>query len=84
MIPWCVLCAWHAIGGLALLILWTKKFSPLDNNNILSPVWIYNAWKLNYFGTGVVCLILNLLCPVLSILWWFCKLVKFICTVGRR
>lgn len=84
MIPWYMLIIWHAIGGLVLLILWTKKFSPLDDNNILSPVWIYNAWKLNYFGTGIVCLSLNLLCPAWSIFWWFCKFVKFICTVGRR
>ena len=86
MMPWyiIVLLVWHIFGGLFLLIVWVNKLRPCDDNNLLSPVWIYDEWELNYFGTGVVCLIFNLLCPIFSVFWWSCKFIKFICTVGRR
>jgi hypothetical protein len=79
-----VLLVWNVLGGLLLLKLWVDTFKPQDSNNILSPIWIYSEWKLNYFGAGIVCLIFNLLCPTFSIILWFCKFTKFICTVGRR
>ncbi len=86
MMPWyiIVLLVWHIFGGLFLLIFWVNKLRPCDDNNVLSPVWIYDEWELNYLGTGVVCLIFNLLCPIFSAFWWSCKFIKFICTVGRK
>lgn len=85
MIPWyiTVLIIWHIYGGLFLMILWVNKFRLLDDNNLLSPIWIYDEWELNYFGTALICLIFNLLCPAFSIIWWFYKFIKFICTAGR-
>lgn len=86
MIPWYITVPiiWNVLGGIILLILWVNARGLFKNNNILSPVWIYNEWKLNYFGTGLVCLIFNLLCPIVSIIVWFCIFLKFICTVGRK
>lgn len=86
MYPWYITVPiiWNVLGGLFLLILWVNALSPFGDNNILSPVWIYDEWNLNYFGTGLVCLIFNLLCPIVSIIVWFCIFLKFICTVGRK
>lgn len=46
----------------------------------LNPIWIYRNYKVNFFGTAVICVLYNLICPVASICYWFYKL----CTVGRR
>lgn len=51
-----------------------------DGLNFLRPDIIYHNTKLNYFGTGVVCLALNLFFLPMTLCYWFCKL----CTVGRR
>lgn len=48
--------------------------------NFLRPDIIYHNTKLNYFGVGVVCLVLNLFFLPLALCYWFYK----ICTVGRR
>ena len=85
--PWYVTVPviWNVAGGVFLLILWGNLYSNYSpSNNILSPVWIYDKFKLNYFGTGLLCLIFNLICPVLSVIVWFCIFIKFICTVGRK
>lgn len=86
MFPWYITVPiiWNVSGGIFLLILWVNALRPFGNNNILSPVWIYDEWNLNYFGTGLVCLIFNPLCPIASIIVWFCIFLKFICTVGRK
>lgn len=46
----------------------------------LSPFWIYHNYEVNFFGTAVVCIIYNLICPMASVCYWFYKL----CTVGRK
>ena len=46
----------------------------------LRPDIIYHNTKLNYFGVGVVCLVLNLFFLPIALCYWFYKL----CTVGRR
>ena len=76
--------AWNVLGALFMTILTANLSRPGYLDNILSPIWIYNAWRLNYFGTGLVCILLNLLCPVWTILVWGFKFLNFICTVGRR
>lgn len=42
-------------------------------------IWIRYC-NINIFGCIVLTIILNLLCPIVSIFYWFRKL----CTVGRR
>ena len=46
----------------------------------LQPNVIYYNTKLNYFGVGVVCLVLNLFFLPTALCYWFYKL----CTVGRK
>lgn len=52
----------------------------VDGLNFFRPDIIYHNTKLNYFGVGVVCLVLNLLFLPAALCYWFYKL----CTVGRR
>ena len=78
------LIVWQIVGGVILLLIWTNRYHALStSNNILSPFWIYDEWNLNWFGATITCLLFNLLCPVASIIVWFCKFIKFIFTVGR-
>ena len=46
----------------------------------LNPLEVYKNYRVNYFGCFVVVLFFNLLCPLISISYWFYKL----CTVGRK
>ena len=46
----------------------------------LNPIYIYKDRRVNWFGAFVVALIMNALCPVVSVVYWFSKL----CTVGRK
>jgi hypothetical protein len=71
-----IIIIWNFIGGLLMLII-------VANNNfseVLSPKYIHNYFKVNWFGAIIISISRNLLCPVLSICVWFYKL----CTIGRR
>lgn len=46
----------------------------------LNPIYIYEDHRVNWFGAFVVALIMNAICPVVSVVYWFSKL----CTVGRK
>lgn len=74
--------AWNTLG----LVIWAvaatnnTKLQRADLLEWLNPIWIYRNYKVNFFGTFVICVVYNLFCPVASICYWFYKL----CTVGRR
>ena len=55
-----------------------------DDYSLLNPLDIYALWDVNYFGCALLAIIFNLLCPALTILYWFSKFMHFICTIGRR
>ena len=54
------------------------------NTCLLNPRDVYNEFEVNYFGCGLIVLFANLCCPILSLVYWLCKFIKFICTVGRK
>ena len=79
-----ILFAWNAIGfviyaGIQLHATWN-----INDYQLLNPCEIYDLWNVNYFGCVILTLIFNLLCPIWTIIYWFVKFMKFICTVGRR
>lgn len=79
-----ILFMWNIFGfviyaGIQLNATWNT-----DDYQLLNPREIYELWDVNYFGCVLLTLIFNLLCPIWSIIYWFSKLMKFICTVGRR
>lgn len=46
----------------------------------LNPIYIYRNTNCNILGCILLTLLVNLLCPILSICYWVYKL----CTVGRK
>ena len=73
---------WHAVGLMIIVLIKFKSkiIGGCTNTDFLYPVWIYKNCKVNWFGTIIVCLFFNILCPIISIGTWFYKL----CTVGRK
>lgn len=74
---------WNAIGFFILCVVAIECSSVLSRAKgleFVNPCWIYKNYRVNYFGTMVVSLIYNLVCPIASICYWFYKL----CTVGRK
>lgn len=47
--------------------------------SFVNPVVIYNHIRVNWFGAIVICVLVNVLLPTISIPYWIYKLV----TVGR-
>ena len=75
-----ILVVWIVFGGLF-------SFLPYDNYSLfgsfvyLNPLFLYDHHsKLNWFGVICLALLYNLLCPLITIPYWFYKL----CTVGRK
>lgn len=77
-----ILFYWSILGFLALitLILKVHFIGDCPNCDFFMPTYIYKHCKVNWFGAAVLCLFINILCPVWSIGFWFYKL----CTVGRK
>lgn len=76
---------YHIIGFVTLCYYETK--SRVYDGNVfvcyLSPVWLYQNYRINYFGCLVLTVLFNIACPLLSIIYWACKLIKWLFTVGR-
>ena len=51
-----------------------------DGCSAVNPLWIYEHYKVNWFGAMWLCIFYHLLAPVYAICYWFYKL----CTIGRR
>lgn len=79
-----ILFAWNLIGCLVYVGIQLEATHDFIPYVLLNPCDIYDIWKVNYFGCGLLTIIFNLLCPVLTIIYWVYKLIYFICTVGRR
>lgn len=87
----CIFILWSIIGfGVWLVVAMNIQSKSLHGRNkgvlcktsrfeFLDPRYIYKYNRVNYFGAAMVCLLYNLICPLMSIIYWFYKL----CTVGR-
>lgn len=76
----------HHIVGIFTLCYYETKSRVYDDNIFacyLSPVWLYQNYKINYFGCLVLTVLFNIACPLLSIIYWICKLIRWLFTVGR-
>ena len=56
------------------------EMNGIEGLEYLNPTWLYQNFRVNYFGTVLLTVFHNLLCPVGSVYYWS----KKICTVGRN
>lgn len=68
-----VLFIWSLVGAMLLAMVDQQEA------NFINPMWIYQNVNVNMFGTLILTVLFNLICPIYSIGYWFYKL----CTVGR-
>lgn len=73
-----LLVIWNAVGLFILGM--SSRIGYMLEVDRLNPLYIYKDRRVNWFGALVVALIMNALCPIVSIIYWFIKL----CTVGRK
>ena len=71
--------AWNIIGFIVLLLIPYSRDAS-DFKEMFSPKSIYENAEVNWFGCIVLTIFFNLLCPVLSGIYWF----YWLCTVGRN
>lgn len=69
---------WSLFGLIIYAVLLGEKEINLFDS--LNPIYIYRTYQVNIFGTIMLFIVFNLICPVGTIMYWFYKL----CTVGRR
>ena len=80
-----ILAIWNIAGSLVLAFVIIKfSINHAEYRSILRPDVIYKAYKVNYFGCMMITLLINLICPVISIGYWICNFIYFIFTVGRK
>lgn len=72
------ICGFWNLLGLLFLCIFCTEMGNIEWEN-LNPKHIYERFCVNWFGAIFLTLIINLLCPLVSIIYWFYKL----CTVGR-
>ena len=77
------LVVWNVMGFFILLPIILKENNYWDQYiemNTLNPIYIYEHTSCNIFGTICLTILVNFLCPIVSICYWFYKL----CTIGRK
>lgn len=79
-----ILFVWNVAGLVILAVLWAHLGNLFDKKSLLHPSWLHRKFHINYFGCGLLTLIFNLLCPIVTIIHWICEFFYFICTVGRE
>ena len=70
-----ILLVWHMFGGILL------AFTTIENESCYEafhPKGIYKHHKVNRFGCCMLCILHNLCCPLLSIIFW----IYYLCAVG--
>lgn len=73
-----ILTLWSALGFIILLLIpYTRHASEICE--VLNPKDIYENADVNWFGCVVLTIFYNVLCPIMTIGYWF----YWLCTVGR-
>ena len=80
-----ILCFFDAVIGVVIATI-TRDFS------IFNPIRNYKEWKnMNWFGVGVITLLLNVIFIPCALFYWMIKIIEFLCcciyflfTVGRK
>ena len=67
------------LNVVALMIMVPASIQGNGNFSFVNPIVIYEHVRVNWFGAILICILLNLLLPAISIPYWIYKLV----TVGR-
>lgn len=75
-----VLVAWNLVGF--FILVW--RIGNLDLFKYLNPIGIYRNTHLNIFGCIIFTIIRNLLCPIVSIIYWTVTFFYWLMTVGRK
>ena len=75
---------WSIIGFIFILILGgcfdARLIAYASGVEFLNPTYIYKQTNVNWFGCAILTLVMNLICPILSVGYWFYKF----CTIGRK
>lgn len=67
--------------GITLIDVIFITIAQSDRLDFFNPVINYKLWtSMNWFGVLIFTILLNVLCPVIAVGYWFYKL----CTVGRK
>ena len=75
-----ILLIWILVGGSFSVLLWDIH-GIIGSFDYLNPLFVYDYYyNLNWFGVICLTLFYNLVCPLVTVIYWFYKL----CTVGRR
>jgi hypothetical protein len=69
----------YNVAGMLTVMLIDLRFG-CDGFEFVNPNWIYRNYRVNKFGAIFLSILLNLLCPIWTVIYWFYKL----CTVGRE
>ena len=84
---WCIFFIfWNLVGGLLGIVPMVCHCGPYgaiaqsDGVEFVNPIFVYKHNRVNWFGAIVVATVYGLVCPIVTICYWFYKL----CTVGRK
>jgi hypothetical protein len=58
----------------------SEKHTWINGFNFLNPAQLHQHIKVNWFGTALIAVVLNVLFAPYAIVYWIYKL----CTIGRR
>lgn len=77
-----ILVLWSVAGIIIEFIAWLfVDFIDFEQGlNWLSPLYIYDKVKVNWFGCLLLTILVNALCPLATFCYWFYRL----CKVGRK
>jgi hypothetical protein len=70
---------WFVVGTIIFIALMKSDIGKC----VLRPDWVYEMFPVNIFGCILLTILINLSNPIISIVYWICKFIHFICTVGR-